>query len=389
MSGGIPYVISLKAVSSASSFSRSSAVGGKVPSSAPRACSAGVAILAAVVRTCVGTFGLPPNIMFVPLPAIFVDMVMAYFRPAWATKKEGYNGHGTESHTAKAWMVPVIPESFGYSLNIDWYNDDMAWHAIWLNGLSTTYLNKTNRQTYEAMNMTHPLSITLSKVKIDATRGDEVRLLEMNRDHRSRRSVRRRRRRWMKLLGFADREEEAMRTDEVQLLLDLRRQYQVAMNDGLIELIISKLSSTVVLILTNKSNIFVTVVAVHILRRILKTIYHRHQFPIFTAKHNKYTNTSTKPLYCAVCLHDVDGGQRYRRLPKCLHCFHVNCIDPWLESRSTCPLCRNEIPIHLLPRKEEKEPGFLYLFFYFSMKAIRRRIESNFNKMMLFEATAL
>ncbi|KAL4564386.1 hypothetical protein LXL04_028450 [Taraxacum kok-saghyz] len=48
MSGGIPYVISLKAVSSASSFSRSSAVGGKVPSSAPKACSAGVAILAVV-----------------------------------------------------------------------------------------------------------------------------------------------------------------------------------------------------------------------------------------------------------------------------------------------------------------------------------------------------
>ncbi|KAL4570857.1 hypothetical protein LXL04_026520 [Taraxacum kok-saghyz] len=57
MSGGIPYVISLKAVSSASSFSRSSAVGGKVPSSAPRACSAGVAILAAVVRTCDALFG--------------------------------------------------------------------------------------------------------------------------------------------------------------------------------------------------------------------------------------------------------------------------------------------------------------------------------------------
>ncbi|KAL4586302.1 hypothetical protein LXL04_010938 [Taraxacum kok-saghyz] len=52
MSGGIPYVISLKAVSSASSFSRSSAVGGKVPSSAPRACSAGVASLAAAVPTC-------------------------------------------------------------------------------------------------------------------------------------------------------------------------------------------------------------------------------------------------------------------------------------------------------------------------------------------------
>ncbi|KAL4578496.1 hypothetical protein LXL04_014619 [Taraxacum kok-saghyz] len=51
MSGGIPYVISLKAVSSVSSFSRSSVVGGKVPSSAPRACSAGVASLAAVEKS--------------------------------------------------------------------------------------------------------------------------------------------------------------------------------------------------------------------------------------------------------------------------------------------------------------------------------------------------
>nr|KAJ0214623.1 hypothetical protein LSAT_V11C400172260 [Lactuca sativa] len=163
------------------------------------------------------------------------------------------------------------------------------------------------------------------------------------------------------------------------------------MNDELIELIIAKLSSAIVLILTSKSKILITVVAVHILRRMLKTIYHRHQFPIFTAKHNNSTTTTTatKTLYCSVCLHDVDGGQRYRRLPKCRHCFHVNCIDTWLQSRSTCPLCRNQIPLHLLPRKEEKEPGFLYLFFYFSMKAIRRKIESNFNKMMLFEATGL
>ncbi|CAI9279265.1 unnamed protein product [Lactuca saligna] len=83
------------------------------------------------------------------------------------------------------------------------------------------------------------------------------------------------------------------------------------MNDELIELIIAKLSSAVVLILTNKSKILIAVVAVHILRRILKTIYHRHQFPIFTAKHNNSTTTATKTLYCSVCLHDVDGGQRY------------------------------------------------------------------------------
>lgn len=31
------------------------------------------------------TFGFPPRIMSVPLPAIFVEIVMAYLRPACAT----------------------------------------------------------------------------------------------------------------------------------------------------------------------------------------------------------------------------------------------------------------------------------------------------------------
>lgn len=35
-------------------------------------------------KACVSilTLGFPPSIMSVPLPAIFVDIVMAYFRPA-------------------------------------------------------------------------------------------------------------------------------------------------------------------------------------------------------------------------------------------------------------------------------------------------------------------
>lgn len=35
--------------------------------------------------TSTPTFGFPPRIISVPLPAIFVDMVVAYFLPAWAT----------------------------------------------------------------------------------------------------------------------------------------------------------------------------------------------------------------------------------------------------------------------------------------------------------------
>ena len=42
-------------------------------------------------------------------------------------------------------------------------------------------------------------------------------------------------------------------------------------------------------------------------------------------------------------LHEVVDGERFRKLPKCNHCFRVNCIDIWLESNSTCPLCRNQV----------------------------------------------
>ncbi|KAF0934480.1 hypothetical protein E2562_025557 [Oryza meyeriana var. granulata] len=43
---------------------------------------------------------------------------------------------------------------------------------------------------------------------------------------------------------------------------------------------------------------------------------------------------------CSVCLEDVQAGEMVRQLPACRHLFHVDCIDMWLHSHSTCPLCR-------------------------------------------------
>ncbi|OAY36315.1 RING-H2 finger protein ATL3 [Manihot esculenta] len=48
-------------------------------------------------------------------------------------------------------------------------------------------------------------------------------------------------------------------------------------------------------------------------------------------------------LECAVCLAEVAEGEKTRLLPKCNHGFHVDCIDMWFQSHSTCPLCRNSV----------------------------------------------
>ncbi|KAG0583933.1 hypothetical protein KC19_3G172700 [Ceratodon purpureus] len=46
---------------------------------------------------------------------------------------------------------------------------------------------------------------------------------------------------------------------------------------------------------------------------------------------------------CAVCLNEFANEDRLRLLPKCKHAFHVECIDTWLLSNSTCPLCRRSL----------------------------------------------
>ncbi|KAL5211531.1 hypothetical protein ABZP36_022378 [Zizania latifolia] len=52
-------------------------------------------------------------------------------------------------------------------------------------------------------------------------------------------------------------------------------------------------------------------------------------------------------VLCAVCLEDVQRGETVRRLPACGHLFHKDCVDMWLHTHATCPLCRCDV----LPRK--------------------------------------
>ncbi|XP_076883955.1 RING-H2 finger protein ATL3-like [Bidens hawaiensis] len=48
-------------------------------------------------------------------------------------------------------------------------------------------------------------------------------------------------------------------------------------------------------------------------------------------------------LQCAICLSRVEEGEKIRLLPKCGHGFHMECIDMWFLSHSSCPVCRKSI----------------------------------------------
>ncbi|XP_061371406.1 RING-H2 finger protein ATL47-like isoform X2 [Gastrolobium bilobum] len=57
-----------------------------------------------------------------------------------------------------------------------------------------------------------------------------------------------------------------------------------------------------------------------------------------------------EPFDCAVCLCQFSEQDMLRLLPICNHAFHIDCIDTWLLSNSTCPLCRGSL----------YEPGFSF-----------------------------
>ncbi|XP_072954661.1 RING-H2 finger protein ATL66 [Typha angustifolia] len=49
-------------------------------------------------------------------------------------------------------------------------------------------------------------------------------------------------------------------------------------------------------------------------------------------------------VQCSICLSSLVEGEKVRVLPSCGHCFHPECVDAWLRTQSSCPLCRASIP---------------------------------------------
>ncbi|KAK4844199.1 hypothetical protein QYF36_017642 [Acer negundo] len=85
----------------------------------------------------------------------------------------------------------------------------------------------------------------------------------------------------------------------------------------------------------------------HSLQRQLQQLFRQHDsgldqalidaLPVF---YYKDVMGLKEPFDCAVCLCEFADQDKLRLLPTCSHAFHISCIDTWLLSNSTCPLCR-------------------------------------------------
>ena len=46
---------------------------------------------------------------------------------------------------------------------------------------------------------------------------------------------------------------------------------------------------------------------------------------------------------CSICQDNMEVGDELRRLTRCRHLFHKNCIDTWFARNVHCPVCRYDI----------------------------------------------
>jgi hypothetical protein len=97
----------------------------------------------------------------------------------------------------------------------------------------------------------------------------------------------------------------------------------------------------------------------------------------------KEVGAGDTPADCAVCIAEVGPGEAARVLPRCGHAFHVECVDMWLRSHSTCPLCRcavadeedaKPVPPRAAPEADPESPNFpTNVLFFGSQDAVSTR----------------
>ncbi|KAF5739762.1 RING-H2 finger protein ATL11-like [Tripterygium wilfordii] len=81
-------------------------------------------------------------------------------------------------------------------------------------------------------------------------------------------------------------------------------------------------------------------------------------FPTFVYSAVKGLKIGNGSLECAVCINEFEDDETLRLIPKCSHAFHPECIDAWLGSHVTCPVCR----ANLVPKPGEVDNSTVHMF---------------------------
>lgn len=63
---------------------------------------------------------------------------------------------------------------------------------------------------------------------------------------------------------------------------------------------------------------------------------------IDTTTNDTTTNTTeTARNTCPICIEEIDSVNEYNT--PCGHCFHNDCIQTWLVTNNSCPMCRARV----------------------------------------------
>ncbi|OMP02432.1 Zinc finger, RING-type [Corchorus olitorius] len=66
-------------------------------------------------------------------------------------------------------------------------------------------------------------------------------------------------------------------------------------------------------------------------------------------KGNKNKCNYIEESECSICLGVFEEIEKLKVLPECNHAYHSECVDKWLSSQSSCPLCRASLSPVIAP----------------------------------------
>lgn len=60
-------------------------------------------------------------------------------------------------------------------------------------------------------------------------------------------------------------------------------------------------------------------------------------------KHMKAKDSKMEPPTCTICVEHIQLHKQGMFMP-CGHIYHPDCLNPWLQTQNTCPVCRFALP---------------------------------------------